>query len=55
MKIERDVLVAAKHPNIIKLNYSFRDEEKLYFVLEYAPNGELSDLLKAAGTFAYST
>eukprot|EP00826_Nyctotherus_ovalis_P060347 TRINITY_DN8455_c0_g1_i1.p1 TRINITY_DN8455_c0_g1~~TRINITY_DN8455_c0_g1_i1.p1 ORF type:complete len:392 (+),score=90.99 TRINITY_DN8455_c0_g1_i1:412-1587(+) len=46
VKAERDVLVSTRHPNIIRLFYSFRDAKRLYFVLEYAPNGSLADLLK---------
>jgi len=53
VKIERDVLVNTNHENIIRLFYTFRDEEKLYFVLEYAPNGELFELLKLANNFSY--
>ena len=45
VKIERDVLANTNHVNIIRLFYTFRDEEKLYFVLEYAPNGDLAHLL----------
>ncbi len=47
--MERDVLAAAKHSGIIGLYHAFCDERRLYFVLEYAPNGELIDLLHAAG------
>jgi len=43
--IERDVLAKTNHPNIIKLFYSFKNQEKLFFVLENCPNGELFDLI----------
>ena len=49
VKIERDVLVCASHQSIIRLFYSFRDKPNLYFIIEYAPNGSLSELLKAYG------
>lgn len=42
---ERNVLVYADHPFIIKLHYSFQNERKLFFVLEYCPGGELFNLL----------
>ena len=33
-------------PNIIKLEHAFQDPEKLYFALEYAPNGDLYEMLQ---------
>ncbi|CAD8073895.1 unnamed protein product [Paramecium sonneborni] len=44
--VERNVLVSANHPFIIKLAFSFQNERKLYFVLEYCPGGELFNLLQ---------
>ena len=44
--VERDVLAKSTHPNIIKLYYCFKNEEKLFFVLEYCPYGELFDMIK---------
>ncbi|OWB76588.1 hypothetical protein B5S32_g741 [[Candida] boidinii] len=39
---ERSILSSiSRHPNIVKLFYSFHDNEKLYLVLEYIPGGEL--------------
>lgn len=38
-------------PYIIKLFYTFQDEYKLYFVLEYAGNGELLTWLRKLGSF----
>lgn len=29
------------HPFIIHLKYSFQNESKLYFVMDYCPGGEL--------------
>ena len=48
---ERNVLVGAKHPFIIKLFYSFMNEKKLFFVLEYCPGGELFNLLQKRRQF----
>lgn len=42
---ERNILVGVNHPFVIKLHYSFQNNEKLYFVLEYCPGGELFNLL----------
>jgi 3-phosphoinositide dependent protein kinase-1 len=41
------------HPNIIKLWWSFTDEKRLYFVLEYASHGELSHLLRTQGPLQF--
>lgn len=38
------------HPGIIKLYYTFQDESSLYFVLDYASNGELLTLIKKMGS-----
>lgn len=37
--IERNILVGVDHPFIVKLHYSFQDDRKLFFVLEYCPGG----------------
>lgn len=37
--IERNILVGVDHPFIVKLHYSFQNEHKLFFVLEYCPGG----------------
>ena len=55
MRVERDALMKLKHPNIVKLHHFFQDEENLYFVLEEARNGDLSNMLhKLSTNFAYS-
>lgn len=33
------------HPFVIRLDYAFQTDKKLYFVLEYCPGGELFNLL----------
>eukprot|EP00826_Nyctotherus_ovalis_P058141 TRINITY_DN7974_c0_g3_i4.p1 TRINITY_DN7974_c0_g3~~TRINITY_DN7974_c0_g3_i4.p1 ORF type:complete len:389 (+),score=116.70 TRINITY_DN7974_c0_g3_i4:425-1591(+) len=50
---ERAVLVATNSFNIVKLYYTFRDSERLYFALEYVPNGELHELLKVAKRLSF--
>ena len=42
---ERNVLVDAEHPFIIKLHFTFQNERKLYFILEFCRGGELFYLL----------
>jgi serine/threonine kinase 38 len=45
VKAERNVLAEVKHYAIVKLMYSFQDEEYLYLVMEYLPGGDLMTLL----------
>lgn len=46
-----NLLARAQHPGIVRLHYTFHDEENLYFVLDYAAGGELLALLHKMGTF----
>ncbi|KAF2074147.1 hypothetical protein CYY_004550 [Polysphondylium violaceum] len=48
---EKTILDSLDHPNIVKLYYTFQDENDLYFILEYCPNGDLLDQIKDAGCF----
>ena len=38
---ERNILVNIDHPFIVKMHYSFKNDRKLFFALEYCPGGEL--------------
>jgi len=38
---ERKILEKISHPFIIKLNFAFQSDKKLFFVLDYCPGGEL--------------
>ena len=40
---EIHILKIIRHPNIVQLYEIFEDEEKLYLIMEYMPNGELFD------------
>ena len=44
-EIERKVLHSTNHPNIIKLHYALHNKKNFYYILEYAPNGNLEQLL----------
>lgn len=44
--IERNILTLCNHPSIVKLISTFQSKHKLYFVLEYIQNNDLSDLIK---------
>jgi len=53
LKRERQILNSIDHPNIIKLHFTCASKDKLYFGLEYAPNGDLAKLLKVIGTLPF--
>jgi 3-phosphoinositide dependent protein kinase-1 len=53
--IEREILSNCDHPNIIKLVSTFHDKEKLYYVLEYAPKGDLATFLRSQGILSFET
>lgn len=36
---EKQILADISHPFLVKLEASFHDEKKLYFLLEYCPGG----------------
>ncbi|KDO24420.1 AGC protein kinase [Saprolegnia parasitica CBS 223.65] len=40
-RTERRVLGLTKHPYIVHLHYAFQTTQKLYFVIDYCPGGEL--------------
>lgn len=50
--IEKNVLTSLQHPFLIKFYYSFQTENKLFFVLEYCPAGELFNLLQKRKRFS---
>ncbi|PRW59736.1 serine threonine- kinase tricorner-like [Chlorella sorokiniana] len=45
VKAERNVLAEVRHHSVVKLYYSFQDEEYLYLVMEYLPGGDMMTLL----------
>jgi 3-phosphoinositide dependent protein kinase-1 len=51
--IEREILTSLNHPNIIKLHSTFQDKQKLYFVLDYAPNRDLSTFIRSQGKLSF--
>jgi len=38
---ERRILENIRHPFVVKMDFAFQSNSKLYFVLEYCPGGEL--------------
>lgn len=52
VNIERDTLNRlTEHPGIVRLYYTFQDQQSLYFVLDLASGGELLGVLKRMGSF----
>lgn len=51
VKAERDILAEADNEWVVKLYYSFQDNENLYFVMDYIPGGDLMSLLIKLGVF----
>jgi serine/threonine protein kinase len=46
---EKLILQYLNHPMVVKLTSTFQDEQKLYFLMENIPNGELSHYIKVKG------
>lgn len=49
---ERDILAEADNEWIVKLFYSFQDNQYLYFILEYIPGGDLMGRLQTIFTLS---
>jgi len=49
---ERNVLIKAQHPFLMKLHYAFQTNDKLYFVMDFAVGGELFFHLRKEGKFS---
>lgn len=48
---ERRILESVNHGFIVKMDYAFQTNSKLYFCLEYCPGGELFFYLSQIGRF----
>ncbi|XP_065222371.1 serine/threonine-protein kinase LATS1-like [Planococcus citri] len=54
VKAERDILAEADNEWVVKLYYSFQDNDNLYFIMEYIAGGDLMSLLIKFGIFEES-
>lgn len=45
VNLEKQVLLMLDHPFVVKLYHTYQDKAHLYFVLEYAPNGDMLDFI----------
>ncbi|GMG21685.1 unnamed protein product [Ambrosiozyma monospora] len=53
VNIEKDTLnILGKHPGIVTLYYTFQDDKSLYFVIDFAKNGELLSLIRKLGSLS---
>lgn len=50
-RTERRVLASITHPFVVCLHYAFQTKDKLYFVLDYCPGGDLFFHLSRCGCF----
>ena len=51
--IEKNTLnLLGKHPGIVTLYYTFQDPKSLYFVIDFAQNGELLNLIHKLGSLS---
>ncbi|XP_034987388.1 3-phosphoinositide-dependent protein kinase 1 [Zootoca vivipara] len=48
---EKDIMSCLDHPFFVNLYFTFQDDEKLYFGLSYAKNGELLKYIRKIGSF----
>ncbi|CDW89321.1 protein kinase domain containing protein [Stylonychia lemnae] len=48
---ERNVMSIVNHPFIVKLNYAFQTQEKLFLILDYCPGGDLAEYLQLEKRF----
>ncbi|KAH8620660.1 Protein kinase domain [Trypanosoma vivax] len=49
---EVETMSLLSHPNIVRLEETFQDDENLWIVMEYMAGGELQRVLKRDGTFS---
>lgn len=45
IRAERDILTLANNPFVVKLHFSFQDDQHLYLVMEYLQGGDLMTIL----------
>ena len=50
VRAERDILVEADHTWVVKMFYSFQDQQNLYLIMEFLPGGDMMTLLMKKDT-----
>ena len=51
-KTEKDILKVMNHPFIVKLNYAFQTNTRIFLVMDLCTGGDLSNLLEQYGRFS---
>ena len=49
--MERNILHNVQHPFVVRLFYTFQNDDYLFWMMEYVPGGDLSSLLRALCCF----
>ena len=52
VRAERDILVEVDHTWVVKMFYSFQDQENLYLVMEFLAGGDVMTLLMKKDTLS---
>jgi hypothetical protein len=53
LKEKRILTLVDGHTNIIRLYHTFQDNDSLYFVMEYAGDGEMYEEIRTVGRYSY--
>lgn len=51
-KTEKDILKVMNHPFIVKLNYAFQTNTRIFLVMDLCTGGDLSNMLEQYGRFS---
>lgn len=55
VRAERDILVLADNPWVVRMFYSFQDSVNLYLIMEFLPGGDMMTMLIRFDTFSHET
>jgi len=50
-KLEKDILFAADHPNLVGMDFLFQSDTRLYFVMPFIKGGELYKIFAESKRF----
>lgn len=50
-KLEKEILLRAKHPFLVSMDYVFQNDQKIFFVMRFVQGGELFHLLNSKRRF----
>ncbi|KAM3145549.1 hypothetical protein pb186bvf_002323 [Paramecium bursaria] len=55
VQAEKSILSVVDHPFIVKLHYSFQNQSKLFFIMDFCSGGDLQKLLDLKGKLSENT